>query len=128
MKNNPRTSLAAALSVLIFSTPVAAHHGAADYDMAQVFTVNGGTVTNFEFVNPHMHIYFQVTDEKGNVQDWVAEGTSPNVLYRSGWSKDSLKPGTKLQSVSGNRAKDGRFSMRIRKIVLADGEELPIPQ
>ena len=62
------------------------------------------------------------------LENWTAEGTSPNILYRSGWNKDMLKPGDKLQSISGNRSKEGQNSMRLRKLVLANGVELPVPQ
>lgn len=65
---------------------------------------------------------------RGNVQKWSAEGTTPNILFRNGWNKDSLKPGDQLKEVSGNHCKNGNHCMRLRKIVLANGQELPIPQ
>ena len=104
-----------------------AHHGAWTFDMQHETTVMGGTVTRFQFVNPHVEISWEVRDDKGVLQQWTAQATNPNTLYRYGWSKDILKSGTELQMVSGNRCKNGENCMRLRKIVLATGKELPVP-
>jgi len=120
-------ALAAAVT-LASSIPVFAHHGASDYGMTETVTVKGGTVTRFDFVNPHIEIYWDVKNDKGVVEHWRAEGTTPNILFRNGWTKESLKPGMDLQAVEGNRCKNGDTCLRLRKIVLADGQELPVPQ
>jgi hypothetical protein len=120
--------LLAAAAVLAVPSPVLAHHGASDYDMAQTTTVKGGTVTRFDFVNPHVEIYWDTRNASGVVEHWHAEGTTPNILFRNGWTKESLKPGTELQEVEGNRCKNADNCMRLRRIVLANGTELPIPQ
>ncbi len=119
---------AVAVTVLAISFPVLAHHGAADYDTSQTTTVKGGTVTRFDFVNPHVEIYWDAKNASGAVEHWHAEGTTPNILFRNGWTKESLKPGTELQEVGGNRCKNSDNCMRLRKIVLGDGTELPVPQ
>jgi hypothetical protein len=118
----------AAIAILAISFPVFAHHGASDYDMTQTTTVKGGTVTQFEFVNPHVQIYWDSKNANGAVEHWRAEGTTPNILFRNGWTKESLKPGTELQTVEGYRCKNGNPCMRLRKVVLGDGTELPVPQ
>jgi hypothetical protein len=126
--NMRRRSGLSSVAVLILAIPLWAHHGVSAYDMTQVTTVNGGVVTDFEFVNPHVQITWEVKDDQGAVQKWTAEGTTPNILYRYGWNKDTLNPGTQLKAVSGNRCKSGQNCMRLRSIALADGTELPIPQ
>jgi hypothetical protein len=118
----------AALAALAISFPVFAHHGGSDYDVTQTVTVKGGTVTKFDFVNPHVGIYWDTKNANGVVEHWFAQGTTPNILFRYGWTKDSLTPGMELQTVEGNRCKDGSTCMRLRKIVLRNGTELPIPQ
>jgi len=117
-----------AVAALAISFPVFAHHGASDFDVSQTTTVKGGTVTRFEFVNPHIEIYWDLKNANGAVEHWHAEGTTPNILFRNGWTKESLKPGTELQAVEGNRCKNGDTCMRLRKVVLGDGTELPVPQ
>lgn len=118
----------AAIAVFAVSFPVFAHHGASDYDTTQTTTVKGGTVTRFDFVNPHIEIYWDSKNASGTVEHWRAEGTTPNILFRNGWTKESLTAGTELQSVEGNRCKSGDSCMRLKRIVRADGTELPVPQ
>jgi Family of unknown function (DUF6152) len=118
----------AIVAAFVFSIPALAHHGALEYDMQHETTVMGGTVTRFDFKNPHVEIVWETRDDKGATQQWTAETTNPNTLSRYGWNKNSLKPGTELRLVAGNRCKDGGNCMRLRKIVLASGEELAVPQ
>ena len=125
-----KTLLYVAFSILAslpVSMPVVAHHGAWSFDLQHETTVMGGTVTRFLFVNPHVEIDWETKDDKGVVQKWTAQATNPNALYRYGWNKDILKPGTELQMVAGNRCKNGENCMRLRKIVLATGKDLPVP-
>jgi Family of unknown function (DUF6152) len=124
-----RISLSAfsVLIALLFCVPMFAHHGAWTFDMQHETTVMGGTVTRFQFVNSHVEISWESKDDKGIPQKWTAQTTNPNTLYRYGWNKEILKPGTELQMVSGNRCKNGENCMRLRKIVLATGKDLPVP-
>jgi hypothetical protein len=117
----------AAIALFAITLPLFAHHGAADYDVTQTTSIKGGTVTRFEFVNPHVEIYWDAKNSNGVLEHWHAEGTTPNILFRNGWTKESMKPGTELQVVEGNRCKNGDNCMRLKKIVLGDGTELPIP-
>jgi len=116
----------APIAAIAFSVPLFAHHGTWGYDMQHETTVMGGTITRFDFVNPHVQIYWETKDDKGVTQMWTAQATNPNTLSRYGWTKEILKPGTELQMVSGNRCKSGETCMRLRKIVLASGKDLPV--
>jgi Family of unknown function (DUF6152) len=108
--------------VFALAVPLFAHHGNAAYDMSKHVTLKG-TVTAYKFINPHMEIYFDVTDAKGHVVHWIAEGTTPNMLSRRGWTKDSIRPGEVI-TITGNQAKDGRPTMRVEKVVFSDGRVL----
>jgi DNA/RNA endonuclease YhcR with UshA esterase domain len=110
------------LTFLTVSAQVFAHHGTASYDTTRTTTVKG-TVTAFQFMNPHTLLFLDVTDEKGNVQKWQGELTSPNHLARNGWTKNSLKPGDQI-TLTGFPAKSGANSLWITKVVLADGTSL----
>lgn len=112
--------LLAALVASLLSVPVFAHHGTAAYDTTKTVTVKGH-VTQFNFINPHCQVFFDVTDEKGAAEKWQAELTSPNHLIRTGWSKTTLKAGDEV-TVTGYRAKDGSNSIWIAKIMLGDSE------
>jgi hypothetical protein len=107
---------------MAFSGPVFAHHGTANYDMTKPITLKG-TITDFQFVNPHVLIIFEVKNDKGVVEHWQAEATSPNHLVRAGWSKTVVKSGD-LIAITGFRAKNGATIMRFQKMVLGNGQEI----
>ena len=107
---------------ICFSGAAFAHHSTAEYDMATVSSVKG-TVTKFEWSNPHAYIYIDVKDDKGTVTQWTAELASLGMLARVNWRRDTVKPGDEI-TIYGNRAKDGRLVMRLDKIVFSNGQEL----
>ncbi len=81
---------------LLFSVGLYAHHGVALYDVSQMVNVTV-TVTDFQFVNPHVRVFFDVTGEDGTVVGWSAELTTPNRLRAiDGWRRDTLKPGNQI--------------------------------
>jgi hypothetical protein len=104
------------------SRPIFAHHSAAEYDSTKVTSVKG-TVTLFEWSNPHAYIYIDVKDDKGDVEKWTAELGSLGMLSRANWKRDTVKPGDQVTAY-GNRAKDGRTLLRLDKIVFASGQEI----
>jgi hypothetical protein len=124
MKNKTLTvaGVMVALLMISISIPLFAHHGTASYDTSKTVTVKG-TVTDFQFTNPHVLVFLDVRDDKGNLQKWQGELTSPNHLARVGWTRSSLKPGDQI-ALSGFPAKSGAASMWISKVVLADGKAL----
>jgi hypothetical protein len=98
-----------------------AHHGQAAYDSTVPVTVTG-TLTEFQFVNPHCIVYLEVKDAKGAAEKWQGELTSPNRLVRAGWNAHSLKPGDQV-GLTGWRAKNGSNSLWITK-TMVNGKEL----
>jgi hypothetical protein len=114
--------LCALACLAAFSTPVLAHHSMAEYDLTIVTSVKG-TVTKFEWSNPHAYIYLEAKDDKGNVVEWTAELASLGMLARVNWKRDTVKPGDEI-TITGNRAKNGRTMMHLDKIVFANGQEL----
>jgi hypothetical protein len=109
--------------LFIISGPALAHHGSAAYDMSKTITVTG-TVTDFQFVNPHVLISMDVKDPSGKAEKWEGELTSPNHLARAGWTKSTLKPGDEVTWMGGP-AKSGSPTMWIRKIT-KDGQEVSL--
>jgi hypothetical protein len=122
LRVRPFALLAVFAGFFVVSSSIFAHHGTANYDMTKVITVKG-TVTDFQFINPHTLILFDVKNDKGVVEHWQAEATSPNHLVRAGWTKNTLKPGDAI-TISGFRAKNGSTVMRFQKMVLANGLEV----
>ena len=95
MKSKWSIAFIVAARLLLVSSPVSAHHGTSGYDMEKVITLNG-TVTNFNWSNPHCLVRIDVKDSKGDVKDWVVELAAPTLMTRNGWTKDSLKPGDEV--------------------------------
>jgi hypothetical protein len=114
--------LALILGSLAASAPLLAHHGNSAYDMSKTVPMKA-TVTKFEYSNPHTQVYYDVNDDKGNVEHWVAETTNPAMLNRVGWSKDTLKPGDQVV-LWVNPNKVGAKITFLQKVTLTDGKEL----
>jgi uncharacterized protein DUF6152 len=108
--------------VLSLSVSAFAHHGASPYDTSKLTTLKG-TVSDFQFINPHVVIAVDVTDEKGKSETWIGEANSPNVLSRHGWDRTIIKKGDQI-TVIGNRGKNGSKTLRLQKVVLSNGQEL----
>jgi len=112
----------AILLLLSFARATYAHHATASFDMTNSATVKG-TVTGFDWTNPHVYIYVDVKDVKGAVEKWSVEMASVGMLARAGWRRDTVKPGDEI-TVIGNRAKDGRPFLHLNKLVFANGQEM----
>ena len=115
MKGNLFAFFAAGLVLLLVSGPLFAHHGGAQYDTKHPVTI-AGTVTEYMFTNPHVQIHFEVTNENGSVDKWIAETASPQRLYSFGWNAKTLKVGDKI-TVTGAQLKDGNKIVTIIKLV-----------
>jgi hypothetical protein len=108
--------------LVVVSASVFAHHGTSAYDTTKLTTVKG-TVTDFQFNNPHVIISVEAKDDKGKVEIWICEANSPNVLTRHGWDRDIIKKGDQI-TIIGNRPKNGAKTMRLQKVVLSNGQDL----
>jgi hypothetical protein len=111
------------LLLLAISIPSFAHHSfQAEYDANRPLTLTG-TVTKFEWTNPHARFYVDVKDESGKVSNWNFELASPNVLRRLGWTRDMMKPGDVI-TVKGHQAKDGASWANANAVTLSDGRTM----
>jgi len=116
------TLVVLSVGLLVISRPAFAHHAWHGYDMSTLTTVKG-TVTQFDWANPHVWINLEVTDDKNNVEKWSAGGPSPSRMANTGWDKDTLKPGDQITAI-GHRISDGTYFLRLVKVVKSDGREL----
>jgi hypothetical protein len=120
MKSNLSFFLMLTIGLAIFSGPVIAHHGSSVYDSK--LTTYKGTVTDFQFMNPHTEIWFDVTGADGKIEKWTAEAPSLTTMARLGWNKASFRPGDQV-TFAGNVAKSGAKIIRLRKVVFPNGKE-----
>ena len=100
-----------------------AHHAfAAEFDAKKPVHFEG-TVTKMEWVNPHVWLHIDVKKPDGSVENWAFEAGTPNVLFRRGFTKQSLLPGTEVV-VDGYQAKDGSRRANGRDLTFPDGRNL----
>ncbi len=93
------------LVALLGTATAHAHHSAQAAFTTNVIEVEG-YVTEFNFTNPHVNIYFDVTDESGEITRWVATGNAANLLRRQGWTAYTIEPSQYLR-ISGRETRDG---------------------
>jgi hypothetical protein len=122
MRKNLLVAVAGACLVLT-AVPLWAHHAfAQEFDEKKPITLRG-TVTKWELINPHSWIHMDVKGADGKTTEWMVEGGSPNNLFRLGFTKDSLPPGTEIV-VDGYQAKDGANRAVGKDLTFADGRRL----
>jgi Family of unknown function (DUF6152) len=122
-----RTMLGAriALAVLFLAVSGWAHHSPSSiFDMSKKMTLTG-TLTQVEWVNPHIAVYIDAKKTDGGVENWKFESAPPSWLRRVGVTSGQFKSAIgQMVTVEGNRAKDGSFYGFLQKITFADGTSL----
>jgi len=112
----------AALGALLLAIPATAHHSFTMFDMTKRITL-AGTVTSFEWTNPHVYIEIDVPGEDGETKHWSIELGSPSILMGSGWKFSSLKKGDKVTLIV-NPLKNGQAGGFLSTATLSDGRTL----
>jgi hypothetical protein len=113
----------AVVAMLAWAPTASAHHAfAAEFDANKPVNFKG-TITKMEWVNPHTWLHISIKKDDGSNENWAIEAGTPNVLFRRGFTKDTLQPGTEVL-VDGYQAKDGTRRANGRDLTLPDGRKL----
>jgi Family of unknown function (DUF6152) len=112
--------IAVVAGLLGAALPLFAHHGNATLDLDKTLTMKG-TVTEWDWSNPHCLLQFDVKNESGQVVHWIAETQNPAEMVSLGWGKTSFKPGDEV-TVSLMPVKNGNPFGRVSLVVLPDGK------
>jgi hypothetical protein len=106
-----------------WASSASAHHAfAAEFDANKPVNFKG-TITKMEWINPHSWLHVAVKQDDGTIVIWAIEAGTPNVLFRRGFTKDTLVPGTDVV-IDGYQAKDGSARANGRDLTLPDGRQL----
>jgi hypothetical protein len=111
-------------AAVAFGGSALAHHSAAPFYDSTKRVQAQGPVTRFLFKNPHSFLYFEGTDAKGQKAEWQVELGAAASLTRTGWTPDTLKPGTVI-TVEGQPSRaEGSHGMCCAKITRPDGSPI----
>ena len=132
------------LAVVVASgIQASAHHSnPLFFDMSKAITLEG-TVVRVEWINPHVLLFLQSKNEKGDLETWILQGASLNNANRQVGLKERLQPGISIavrvwpprnplylddtQTVLHTRPDDPKTSSRIvggGQIKLSNGDVL----
>ena len=111
--------------LLLAAVPVWSHHALqAQFDFDRKLILMG-VLGKLEWINPHVYLHLDVTDEAtGEVTRWAFETIGPNALRRAGHTRD-LKVGETYTFV-GYRARDGHNMGFLAAMRVPDGREIMI--
>jgi uncharacterized protein DUF6152 len=106
-------SLAVAVAIPVMAAH--AHHSIAGYyDSSQQVTIEG-TITQFQFINPHPFVTLQVKQGDGSLQQWRLEMDNRSELLDVGMTSQTLKPGDRV-IVNGSPGRSQPQSLYIRRL------------
>jgi len=90
-----RTFALAGSAAMLLTLPAIAHHSFAMFDQSQTTHLEG-TVSDFEWINPHVWLHVSIAAEDGSEQVWSFEAGSTGQLTQSFWTPDSVAVGDQI--------------------------------
>src|SRR5687767_7146329 len=99
-----------------------AHHSFAMFDSEHQIKISG-TVTKFEWMNPHIYVHITGNEEGKPAKAWTIEGASPGILNRVGWKFNAVKAQDKVTMVIAP-LRSGEPGGLLKLIKLPDGRVL----
>ena len=120
-----RTGMWSIAIVIAMVGPAVAHHSFAVYDHTRTITLRG-TVTKFQWTNPHGFIEMDVAQSDGTMKRFSVELTSINMMQRVGWRSNMIKAGDKIQVVAAPLLSGEPVGLGL-EVVLADGKTMSLP-
>ena len=103
------------LSLALFWSRVEAHHSITGaYDLSREMTIEG-SVTKFEFVNPHPVLTIDVVNATGTPEPWRLEMDNRSELAGIGITTQTFNPGDRVV-VAGSPARSQSRSIYLLKL------------
>ena len=104
--------------------PVLAHHASGPFYDPENRVEIQGTVTRFVFRNPHAYLYVEVPEADGELIEWQIELGAPISLRRTGWTPDSLTPGTVVKMTGNKSRAEGSYGLCCVRMTREDGSPI----
>jgi hypothetical protein len=107
---------------------VAAGAAWAHHNMSALFDFNNrvslsGTLTKFDWRNPHIYLTVEVKGPKDEMETWQVEGPPPSFFRIRDISKmDFENASGKMVKFEASRARDGSHTGLLRVMTLPDGK------
>lgn len=117
-------SLLAAIAIVGVAVPAAAHHSGAMFDNGKEVVLKG-TVTQFQYTNPHSWIQLVVPAASGPAVEWSIETAAPIVLLRAGIKPNALRTGDKI-TLRAHPMKNGTPGGSLIDVKMEDGSVLSL--
>ncbi len=114
-------AVAASLAIMVVR-PVHAHHSFAMFENDHQIKISG-TVTKFDWQNPHIYIFATAAEAGKDAKAWTIEGASPGILNRVGWKFNIVKVGDKVTMIIAP-LRSGEPGGLLKEITLPDGRVL----
>ena len=112
---------------MAMTTTAAAHHSFAVFDHTRTLTIRG-TVTKFQWTNPHAFLEVDIPQADGTMKHFSIELTSINMMQRVGWRSNMIKAGDKITAIVAPLLSGDPVGLGL-EVTLADGtkRDLPVP-
>ena len=118
-----KTSLGVvALAFVLLAPAASAHHSFAQFDNSRSVTLHG-TVTSFQWTNPHGYLEIDADDNSVGTKHYTFELTSPNMMSRGGWTSRTIKPGDVVTAIMAP-LRDGKAGGLLLEVVLPSGKHM----
>lgn len=113
--------------LMLMAATAAAHHSFAVFDHTRTLTIHG-TVTRFQWTNPHGFLEVDVPQPDGSMKHYSIELTSINMMQRVGWRSNMIKAGDKVTAVVAPLLSGEPVGLGL-EVTMADGttKALPVP-
>ena len=115
----PLTLVLATTALLGAGGIAGAHHSFAPYERDLQIQLDG-TVTSYQWTNPHVYIELDTVDASGEVSHWTIECANPGILNRVGWKWNLIQEGDEI-SVIASPLRNGEPGALLKAVRLADG-------
>jgi len=115
------TLFMASFGLLVGAAPSLAHHStAAEFDMHKEMTLTG-VISKVDWTNPHVYLYIDVKDDRGQVTTWAVESLPTRFYHNLGLSKAMLGEGQPVTVLVRPAKIEGKPLAWLLKITYPDG-------